>query len=107
MVDVETADSSVFVGTADSSVLGGLWLDEDLLREEFEAIIAAEYPAPRPPRTTRQVACCGGGRQPVLSYCNLRPDRWLRCGPDVGKGLPGEQQHRCCDGDGHQGSDDA
>jgi hypothetical protein len=48
MVKVETADSSVFLG---------LWLDEDLLREEFEAIIAAEYPAPRPPRTTSPMRC--------------------------------------------------
>ncbi len=43
MVKVETADSSVFLG---------LWLDEDLLGEEFEAIIAAEFPATRPPRIT-------------------------------------------------------
>jgi len=34
MVKVETAESRVFLG---------LWLDEDLLREEFEAIVAADH----------------------------------------------------------------
>jgi hypothetical protein len=43
--------------TADTSVFLGLLLDEDLLREEFEAIIAAEYPAPQPPRTTSPMRC--------------------------------------------------
>jgi len=48
MVKVETADPTVFLG---------LWLDEDLLREEFDAIIAAEYPVPRPPRITSLMRC--------------------------------------------------
>ncbi len=55
MVEVEPADPSVFLG---------LLLDEDLLREEFDAVIAAEYPAPRPSRTRFPMRC---GRRARLS----------------------------------------
>ena len=36
--------------TTDPAVFLGLSLDEELLRVEFEAIIAAEFPDPQPPR---------------------------------------------------------
>lgn len=37
---------------AETGVFLGLWLDEELVRAEFEAVIAAEWPAPEQPRTT-------------------------------------------------------
>lgn len=49
MTAVEMADPGMYLG---------VWLDEDLVREEFESIIAAEYPASRPPRT-RSPKWCG------------------------------------------------
>jgi hypothetical protein len=51
MASVETTDAPVFLG---------LQLHEDLLRAEFEAIIAAEYPAPRSPHPSAQA---GSGRR--------------------------------------------
>jgi hypothetical protein len=48
MAMVEKADVGVFLG---------LWLDEDLLRDEFDAIIAAEYPTSQPPRINSAVRC--------------------------------------------------
>ncbi len=61
MVKVEKADASVFLG---------LWLDEDLLRDEFEAVIAAEFPVTRPPRTTSRMRC---GRRRARSS----PRQWV------------------------------
>jgi hypothetical protein len=37
---------------AETGVFLGLWLDEELVRAEFEAMIAAEWPAPEQSRTT-------------------------------------------------------
>ena len=34
----------------------GLWLDEELLRDEFDAIIAASWPAEQPCQTTGRIA---------------------------------------------------
>ncbi len=45
------------VETTDTEIFLGLLLDEDLLQAEFDAIIAAEYPAPRPPRITSPMRC--------------------------------------------------
>lgn len=59
MMAVETAEAGVFLG---------LRLDEDLLREEFEAIIAAEFPRPRPP-TRAPLICCGRPRRPPSQQC--------------------------------------
>jgi hypothetical protein len=54
MASLETAECKTFLG---------LQLDDDLLRAEFDAIITAEYPAPRPPRPTAtnavRAACPG------------------------------------------------
>ncbi len=65
------------VKPADPSMLLGLWLDEDLLREEFDAIIAAEYPAPQPPPTTSPMRC---GRR-ARSWSRRRVPRRLRVTP--------------------------
>ena len=46
------------IETASSGVFLGLCLDEEMIRAEFEAIIAAEYPEPR--RRQPVVACCHG-----------------------------------------------
>ncbi len=61
MTVLETAVlEAAVLETIDDRRFLGLRMDEDLLREEFEAIIAAEYPAPPPPRTTSPMRC---GRQ--------------------------------------------
>jgi hypothetical protein len=49
---------------AEQAQFTGLWLDEELLRDEFDAIIAASWPAEQPTRTT--------GRAYLLLY-RLRP----------------------------------
>ncbi len=81
MVKVETADSSVFLG---------LWLDEDLLREEFEAIVAAEYPAPQPPRTIppmrRGRRARSSSRQWVPGKLRATPETPVRGAEDPGRG---------------------
>ncbi len=51
--------------TADCKPFLGLQLDDDLLRDEFDAIIAAEYPVPRPPRTTTPMRLSRRARSPL------------------------------------------
>ena len=49
---------------AEQAQFTGLWLDEELLRDEFDAIIVASWPAEQPTRTT--------GRAYLL-LCRPRP----------------------------------
>lgn len=82
MIKVETAGPGVFLG---------LWLDEDLLREEFEAIIAAEYPAPRPPRTTSPMRCWRRARSSSRQWLPGKP-RATSATPVGGAEDPGRER---------------
>jgi hypothetical protein len=74
MASVETTDAPVFLG---------LQLDEDLLRAEFEAIIGAEYPAPRSPHPSAQVGC--GRRARSLLRVRTPRGRSASCATGTGE----------------------
>jgi hypothetical protein len=70
---------------AETGVFLGLWLDEELVRAEFEAMIAAEWPAPEQSRTTST----GCRRQPGSNLPRRRTPLRRRIGGDHGGPGPG------------------
>jgi hypothetical protein len=72
----------------------GLWLDEELLRDEFDAIIAASWPAEQPSQTTGRTVLLLRCPRPHLSQPLGRAATRRPTGDDQGRGVdqPGRER---------------